>query len=174
MRKLPMIVPAENAQTTRGVIFDLMQACQARLAAPGIRDISFFPMQPWLDLPDAGCTVVIVADAPERGAAEAIAERLAAEWWRRRDEHAVDIMPTDAAIAAALASERGPWVLSDSADAPSSGAPGDSPVTLAALLRAQPQHDCLTNIVDPAAVARPASKPVWGPRPPCGSAHARA
>jgi len=50
-----------------------------------------------------------------------------------------------------LASERKPWVLADSADAPSSGAPGDSPITVSALLRANPQKDCLTNIVDPVA-----------------------
>lgn len=154
MNKLPMIVPAENAQTTRGVIHDLMGAAAGDLAQPGILDIAFFPMQPWMDLPDAGCTVVVVADAPKRAAAEAIAARLADAWWQRKDEHSVDLAPTDAVIAEALASDRGPWVLADSADAPSSGSPGDSPVTLAALLRAEPEHDCLTNIVDPAAVVR--------------------
>lgn len=154
MRKLPMIVPAENAQTTRGVIHDLMQAAKSHLAQPGILDIAFFPMQPWLDLPDAGCTVVVVADAAQRAGAEAIAQQLADAWWQRRDEHRVDLAPTDAVMAEALASARGPWVLSDSADAPSSGAPGDSPITISALLRAKPNRPCYTNIVDPAAVAK--------------------
>jgi microcystin degradation protein MlrC len=152
MCKLPMIVPAENAQTTHGVIFDLMRAAERDLTNPGILDISFFPMQPWLDLPDAGCAVVVVADSPQRPDAHGIAERLAAEWWRRKDEHSVALAVTDHAIAEALASERRPWVFADSADAPSSGAPGDSPFTLVALVRAKPDRDCLTNIVDPAAV----------------------
>jgi microcystin degradation protein MlrC len=154
MRKLPMILPAENAQTTRGVIHGLMQAAKVHLAQPGIRDISFFPMQPWLDLPDAGCTVVVVADSTHRAEAESIAQQLADAWWQRRDEHRVDLAPTDAVIAEALASADGPWVLADSADAPSSGAPGDSPITIAALLRAKPDKPCFANIVDPVAVAK--------------------
>jgi len=154
MRKLPMILPAENAQTTRGVIHDLVQAAQSHLAQPGILDVSFFPMQPWLDLPDAGCTVVVVADSACRAEADAIAQQLADAWWQRKEDHRVELAPTDAVIAEALASMRGPWVLADSADAPSSGAPGDSPITIAALLRAKPDKPCFTNIVDPAAVAK--------------------
>jgi microcystin degradation protein MlrC len=154
MRKLPMIVPAENAQTTRGVIHDLMQAAKSHLAQPGILDVSFFPMQPWLDMPDAGCAVVVVTDEPNRADAEAIAQQLADAWWQRKDEHRIELAPTNSVIAQALASAHGPWVLADSADAPSSGAPGDSPITIAALLRARPDKPCFTNIVDPTAVAK--------------------
>ncbi len=150
-RKLPMIVPAENAQTTHGVIHDLRQQADALMQRPGIRDITFFPMQPWMDVAEAGCAVVVVADADQRAEADAVADALADAWWRRRNEHTVDLAQTDGIIAEALASARGPWVLADSADAPSSGAPGDNPITVSALLRANPQKDCLTNIVDPAA-----------------------
>ena len=153
IRKLPMIVPAENAQTTRGVLRDLHEMARGYIARAGILDICFLPMQPWLDLPDAGCGLVVVADQSARAAAEQIADALAEVWWARRDEHKVDLVQTDAIIAEALASTRKPWVLADSADAPSSGAPGDSTVTLAALLRAKPQKDCFTNIVDAGAVA---------------------
>lgn len=153
MAKLAMIIPAENAQTTHGVIHDLLQAAQAHLKEPGILDISIFPMQPWMDAPEAGCAVVVVADETQRGRAEEIAAQLADVWWRRKEEHRVELAPTAQTIAEALASERKPWILADSADAPSSGAPGDSTVTLKALLDAQPAKDCYTNIVDPPAVA---------------------
>lgn len=153
MAKLPMIVPAENAQTTHGVIHDLIALARAELQAPGLYDISFFPMQPWMDVPEAGCAITIVADAAQRNIAQRATERLAEQWWSRRNEHSVELAPTAETIAVALRSERHPWVLADSADAPSSGAPGDSPFTLAALLQAQPTADCYTNIVDPAAVA---------------------
>jgi microcystin degradation protein MlrC len=153
-RKLPMIVPAENAQTTQGVIYDLMQQAKELMKRPGIRDISFFPMQPWMDVAEAGCAVVVVADATHRAEADAVADELADEWWRRRNEHTVDLAKTDDIIAEALASERKPWVLADSADAPSSGAPGDSPITVSALLGANPQKICLTNIVDPVAAQK--------------------
>lgn len=153
MAKLPMIIPAENAQTTNGVIHDLLQAAQAHLKAPGILDISIFPMQPWMDVPEAGCAVVVVADAPQRERAAEIAASLADAWWQRREEHRVELAPTAQTIAEALSNTRKPWVLADSADAPSSGAPGDSTVTLKTLLDAQPTKDCYTNIVDPQAVA---------------------
>lgn len=154
IRKLPMIVPAENAQTTHGAIYDLHQMAAGFKKHAGILDICFLPMQPWLDLPDAGCGIVVVADESAQAHAEHIADSLADTWWSRRDEHKIDLAQTDAIIAEALASERKPWVLSDSADAPSSGAPGDSTVVIAALLRARPAKDCFANIVDPGAVAK--------------------
>ncbi len=154
--KLPMIVPAENAQTTNGVIHELMQSALGVVRAPtrGILDVSFFPMQPWMDVPEAGCAIVVVAEPAHVLDAELLANTLAESWWLRRDEHAVELAETDAIIVEALASERQPWVFADSADAPSSGAPGDSSVTIAALLRAHPKKDCYTNIVDPAAVTK--------------------
>jgi microcystin degradation protein MlrC len=152
--KLPMIVSAENAQTTRGVIHDLLQSALAHIGHDGILDVSFFPMQPWLDIPEAGCAIVAVAEPEHVLDAELLVNALADAWWLRREEHAVNLASTDAIISEALASERKPWVFSDSADAPSSGAPGDSSVTIAALLRANPQKDCYANIVDPAAVAK--------------------
>lgn len=151
--KLPMIVPAENAQTTHGVVHDLLQAAQAHLKTAGVLDISIFPMQPWMDAPEAGCAVVVVAEKAQRERAKEIATQLADVWWQRKEEHRVELAPTERTIAEALASERKPWVLADSADAPSSGAPGDSPITVKALLDAQPTKDCYTNIVDPPAVA---------------------
>jgi microcystin degradation protein MlrC len=154
MAKLPMIVPAENAQTTHGVIHDLLQAARTHLEESGILDISIFPMQPWMDAPEAGCAVVVVADETQRRRAEEIATQLADVWWQRKEEHRVELAPTEPTIAEALAGERKPWVLADSADAPSSGAPGDSTVTLKALLDTQPAKDCYTNIVDPQAVAK--------------------
>ena len=152
IRKLPVIVPAENALTTHGLLFDLLQIASKYKKIVGILDICFFPMQPWLDLDDAGCGLVVVADQAVRAHAEWIADSLADLWWERRAEHNVRLAATVVTIAEALESGRKPWVLSDSADAPSSGAPGDSPVVLAALLRAQPQKLCYTNIVDAEAV----------------------
>ena len=43
-------------------------------------------------------------------------------FWERRQRFAVELAPSAPTLREALASERGPWVLADSADAPSSGA----------------------------------------------------
>jgi microcystin degradation protein MlrC len=155
-RRLPMIVAAENAQTTHGILADLRARFQAECAgADGpFHHMALFPMQPWCDVPEAGCVLSFVVEQEQRELGERVADSFADQWWNARAQHAVDLADTDAVIAEALAADRGPWVLADSADAPSSGAPGDSSVTIAALLRAQPQHDCCTNVVDPLAVAQ--------------------
>jgi microcystin degradation protein MlrC len=152
LRRLPMILPAENGRTTEGPFSEVMAQVKALAQEPGILDASAFSVQPWLDVQDVGCSVVVIADR-DRGLAEREADRLADAFWQRRRDFAVQLTPTRDAIRRALASPRGPFVLADTADAPSSGAPGDSTVVLRALLECQPERDCLLNIVDAGAVA---------------------
>ena len=152
LRRLPMLLPAENGRTTEGPYAAVMDQVTALTQQPGVLDASACSVQPWLDVPDVGCSVLVIADG-DAALAEREADRLADLFWSRRAEFAVTQAPTDQAIARALASDRRPWVLADSADAPSSGAPGDSSVVLAALLAAQPDQPCLVNVVDAPAVA---------------------
>jgi microcystin degradation protein MlrC len=151
LRRLPMLLPGETARTTDGPYAEVMQAAEALVERPEVLDSSVFSAQPWLDVRDVGCSVLVVADG-ERNLAEEEAERLARAFWERRHGFEVQLTRTADAIRRALSSDRYPFVLADSADAPSSGAPGDSTVVLEALLRAQPPTDCLLNIVDPQAV----------------------
>lgn len=152
IRRLPMILPGENGRTTEGPFAEVMAMVEDLARQPGILDASAFSVQPWLDVADVGCSVVVVADGDAQRAGRE-ADRLADEFWRRREAFAVTLVPAAEAIARALADERHPYVLSDSADSPSSGAPGDSPVLLAAILAARPARPCLTNVVDAPAVA---------------------
>jgi microcystin degradation protein MlrC len=153
LRRLPMIVPAENGRTTDGPYAEVMDAAIERSGQQGVLDCSVFSVQPWLDVADVGCSVLVTTDGDAALAGE-LADELAQMFWQRRQRFAVDLAPTAATIAQALASDRGPWVLADSADAPSSGAPGDSTAVLAHLLAARPALPCLHNIVDtPAAEA---------------------
>ena len=99
-----------------------------------------------------GCSVVVVSDGDAaRGSREA--ERLARELWRRREAFRPHLVPVEQAIDRALSDGRRPYVFADSADAPSSGAPGDSTVLLKALLERGFPDTALLNIVDPSAVA---------------------
>lgn len=152
LRRLPMIVPAENGRTTEGPYAEVMDRAIELMRRPGVLDISVFSVQPWLDVADVGCSVVVNTDADARLAGE-LADELADMFWERRHQFAVSLAPTAATISRALASDQHPFVLADSADAPSSGAPGDSTVVLEQLIAAQPQHRCLHNIVDSDAVA---------------------
>lgn len=152
LRRLPMILPAENGRTTEGPYAEVMDRAVALMREPGMLDISVFSVQPWLDVTDVGCSVLVYTDgSPEL--AEQRADELADMFWERRQRFEVTLAPAAATILRALASGRRPFVLADSADAPSSGAPGDSTAVLELLIAARPERLCLHNIVDPAAVA---------------------
>ncbi|NLE43806.1 MAG: M81 family metallopeptidase [Chloroflexi bacterium] len=147
LRRLPMLLPGETARTTDGPYAEVMRRAEASMMRDGILDASVFSVQPWLDVEDVGCSVLVVSDSdPEL--AGTVADQLGDEFWQRRRDFGVDLVPTADAIRRALISERHPFVLADSADAPSSGAPGDSTIVLRALLEANPSRDCYHNIVD--------------------------
>jgi microcystin degradation protein MlrC len=152
LRRLPMILPAENGRTTEGPYAEVMDRAIELMRRPDVLDISVCSVQPWLDVADVACTVLVNADGDKAVAAQ-LADELAEMFWERRQRFDVELAPTAAAIREALASDRHPFVLSDSADAPSSGAPGDSTAVLAQLIAARPERICLHNIVDERAVA---------------------
>jgi len=153
LRKVPMIVPPENAQTDRGPLAEVLAAARRAEKRPGIRSVSIFPVQPWLDVPELGCAAVVVTDgagdAPRRVAGE-----LAAMLWERRHAFRVPLVPPDEAVRRALAAPEGPILLVDSADGTSSGASGDSTAILRALLAAAPSAPALVSLVDPPAARR--------------------
>lgn len=151
LRRLPMILAAENGYTTRGPYAEIMQQVIEVEQKPGVLSASAFSVQPWLDLPDVGCSVIVITDDNPL-LAEREADRLADSFWDKRREFDVQLTPLDEAIRQALAAERGPVIFSDGADAPSSGAPGDSTAILKALLEAKVEVETLVNIVDPEAV----------------------
>ncbi|MCY3800340.1 MAG: M81 family metallopeptidase [Chloroflexi bacterium] len=155
LQELPLLVPAEHMQTTDGPMHELRT--QADLVeTEGLAAVSVFGVQPWLDFPGVGCSVTVVGS--DEAAARDHARRLAGEFWRRRDRFAVELMDIERGVREALETEGGPVVLVDSADCPSSGAPGDSAAIPAALLDyAGTGVDvgglCLTTVVDAEAAA---------------------
>lgn len=151
LRRLPMIVPAENGRTTEGPYAEVMDQAIELMQRPDVLDVSAFSVQPWLDVADIGCSVVVNATSSEL--ANQLADELADMFWQRRQRFDITLAPATATIGRALGSERRPFVLADSADAPSSGAPGDSTAVLELLIAAKPERLCLHNIVDPQAVA---------------------
>jgi microcystin degradation protein MlrC len=153
LRRLPMLLPGETAVTTRGSYGEVMAQAENLMQHPDIIDVSVFSVQPWLDVHDVGCSVLVVSDNAPRLAAQE-ADRIAQAFWSQRRTFEVPLVSTPQAIECALTSDTQPFILADSADAPSSGAPGDSTVVLKALLAARPARDCLLNIVDSAAVEK--------------------
>ena len=151
-RKLPLILNAENQQTTAGPIAELRAEADEAGRRGKMRAVSIFPVQPWLDIDERGCCVVAVSDGDAAAAQEA-ADTVARRLWRDRERYAVTLPTVDEAIAEALETEGGPVVLSESSDSTGSGSPGDSTGVLKALLAARLPGPAAIFLVDPPAVA---------------------
>ena len=91
IRRLPMLLPSENSRTTDGPYAAVMDQVKSLMQQPGILDASAFSVQPWLDVADVGCSVVVVADGSAEQA-EREADRLAGEFWARRADFAVELI----------------------------------------------------------------------------------
>ncbi|MCY4373343.1 MAG: M81 family metallopeptidase, partial [Spirochaetaceae bacterium] len=149
-RSLPMVLPGENGNTTGGAFEPVMREVVAAEERPGVLSAGACAVQPWMDLAEYGCTVIVYAD--EQPLADREADRLAGIFWDARHTFIPDLTAIDDAIALAAAPGDGMFVFGDSADAPGSGATGDSTALLRALLDAGFRRPALVNIVDAAAV----------------------
>jgi len=129
-------------------------AAQARAieAAGRALSVSYFPVQPWLDMADVGITGLAVTD-DDPAAAEAVAQDILDAMWARRRAFELPAMTPPEAVQAAM-SMSGRVLLIDTPDAIGGGASGDAPALLAAILAHAPQAVSALCIVDPAAAAR--------------------
>ena len=160
MVKIPMIVPAENMQTTAGPMADVLALGDSfRRQHPEILDVSAFGVQPWLDIEEMGCATVTVADR-NRPLADQCSLQMAQKFWEERHRFDVTLLSPTEAIEMALATEGQPVVLSESSDSPTAGSPGDSAEMLRALLDHAPGTSAAVWVRDPAAVER-----TWGLAP---------
>jgi microcystin degradation protein MlrC len=152
--KLPLVVPAEraNTQDEASVSWGLRRQLLQLEATPSILAAGLATVQPWLDIPELGTSVVVVADR-DADLARSACGRVAAEVWRGRRDYLPELIPVDEAVrqAHALAAD-GLVVLSDSADATTSGAPGDSTHVLRELLKYDWPRPALVTLVAPEVV----------------------
>lgn len=153
-RKLPLVVPAERANTEdpASISHGFKRQLQELEADPHILSAGLATVQPWLDIPELGTAVLVVADG-DAGLAESASGRLAAEVWERRREYLPELVGIEEAVRQAHEAAEGLVVLSDSADATTSGAPGDSTWVLRELLRYDWPRPALVTLVSPEVVA---------------------
>jgi len=152
-RKLRMLAQPEQHNTSRPPMGPIMQSVLAAEQEPGMLAAAIFPVQPWLDIPDLGLSVVTVADG-NPDLARAKAAMLGEMAWRARREFLRDRTPVSEALRIARETAGGPIVVADSSDGTASGAEGDSTVLLRALLESPVPGPCLLLITDPEAAAR--------------------
>ncbi len=150
LRKLPMVVPAENMQTTAGPMAEVWSYGR-QIQPPGVQSFSVFGVQPWLDIDEMGCAVAAVT-AGEEGEAREFCEQVARRFEQLRHAFDVALLSPEKAIQEALATPGKPVVLSESSDSPTAGSPGDSAEMLAALLKHAPQTKAVVWVRDEEAV----------------------
>jgi microcystin degradation protein MlrC len=141
-----MILPAEVTATTDAPLVGLMARLDVLDKTPGIAGASLLNVQPWLDVEDLGNSIVVVADG-DPAAAERAARALAQDFWNLRHAFVGELFSPAEAVRRAVASP-GPIVLSDSADATTSGATGDSTAILAEMVKQNVPGPCLVTVVD--------------------------
>lgn len=155
-RKLPLVLPAEraNTQDPTSPSFALRERLVEIEKQPDILTAGLATVQPWLDIPEFGSAVVVVTDGNQQLADERCGE-LADRLWQRRREYLPELIDAPEAVARAhRLCDAGLVVISDSADATTSGAPGDSTHLLAELLKYDWPRPVLVPLVDPELVAQ--------------------
>ncbi|HEY7158126.1 MAG TPA: M81 family metallopeptidase [Gemmataceae bacterium] len=148
-QKMPLVVPAEraNTQDPSSVSYAVRERLQTLERDPRILSAGLATVQPWLDIPDLGSSVVIVTDGDIILARRACAE-IAAEVWGRRRDYLPELVSVADGVRIAHENAEGLVVLSDSADATTSGAPGDSNWVLRELLKKDWPRPVLVTLVD--------------------------
>ena len=160
-KKLPLIVGAENMQTTGGPMKQVFDSGYEARDRGEVISVSAFGVQPWLDVEEMGCATLAVADGNEEAAARC-AERMADRFWELRDDFAIPLLRPREAVELAAREPAGPVILAETSDAPTAGAPGDSAELLLPLEQFAPDRSALIWIRDPKAVAQAVEAGVGG------------
>jgi microcystin degradation protein MlrC len=147
-RKIPLITHQEQFLTSHGPMKAWFDRARAWEQMAGVLAISPFPMQPWLDAPEGGWSVVAVTDNDEL-LAEQIAGELAQMAWDQRQQFMVyESIPVEVAVRRAVQAARGLVLISDTGDSVFGGAPGDSTHILRELLAQRVDLPTFAPIVD--------------------------
>jgi microcystin degradation protein MlrC len=157
-QKLPMVVPAEraNTQDPNSISFGIRELLRKWESDPRILTAGLATVQPWLDIPEFGSAVIVVTDDDAKLARERCAELSEFVWNHRRD-YLPKLVSVEQGVRAALDEEDGLVVLSDSADATTSGAPGDSNHLLREMLKFNWSRPALVTLVDPETIGEAVS-----------------
>jgi microcystin degradation protein MlrC len=147
---IPALVRGDELITATGLLGGIVRQAQAIEASPGGLAAGIFIGNPFTDVPGLCSRTLVTTDGdPARATAEAL--RMASDFWQVRDRLQAQLTPLDEAVRHA-AEAAGTTILTDAADATSSGAPGDSNAILRALQSHGYPKRALLPLVDPPAV----------------------
>ncbi len=149
--RLPMLVRGDECKTETGLYGRFIDRAKALEARPGILAASLFIGNPFTDVPELCTQAIVVADGDG-----ALAAREALGLVDGLFEQRANIQAKLVSLESAIAEARGlagPIVFTDAADAPSSGATGDSNLIVRGLLASGFAGSILAPVTDAPAVA---------------------
>jgi microcystin degradation protein MlrC len=150
MVRIPALVRGDELITESGLIGGRIRDCQRIEATTGGLSAAMFWGNPFTDVPDLCSNSLVVTDGDADWATrEAVS--LAGAFWADRAEMQAPLVSLEEAVRQVSAAA-GTVILVDAADAPSSGASGDSNAILRALIEHGYQGSALVPIVDAPAV----------------------
>ena len=147
---LPLVIPASASALEPARTINAL--CHHWEQQPGLIDCVFFHGFSHTDLPDAGVTVVAVAER-DAGLAGRAVQAVAQEIWARREAFHVEFPQPAEAVAEAvrLAGAATPVVINEMSDNPGGGAPGDGTHLLRAMVEAGLTDSAFGTVYDPEA-----------------------
>jgi microcystin degradation protein MlrC len=147
-RKVALLsAPVSQGTREQGPMQEIYRWCRGVEASGRVLALSYFPVQPWLDMEDTGFAGVAVTDNNPEAAAD-VAFDLVGLAWTKRHEFEARVMDAQLALEEGLAIAGQPVVLSDVSDCAGAGAAGDSSRMLGAYLQSGIEAPLLIHIVD--------------------------
>ncbi len=149
---VPALVRGPELITASGLYGKVIERAKAMESSGEVLSAAVLIGNPFTDAPELGSQSLVVTDNdPEK--ARRLAMELAEAFWADHDKMLADLVPLPEALADA-AERPGPVTFTDAADAPSSGASGDSNTILAGLVKAGYRGRAILPIVDAPAARR--------------------
>ena len=149
--KIPALVRGDELITDTGSIGECIRLAQRIEASPRGLSAGVMWGNPFTDVPELRTNSLVVMDGDAAAARESALE-LARIFWKHHEKMQVPLTSVPDAVRQARGITSGTVVLVDAADAPSSGASGDSSAILAELRRQNYPGSTLIPVTDPAAV----------------------
>ncbi len=146
-RKIPM-VPVGDLNAPDGPLGHYFQMGEKAEQDPAILDVSIYPEFTWSINPELGWSVVVTTNnASEKG--QTIADQIAKDMWTNRDDFLKeDRISVKDAVSKALSMKEHPIIFSDSGDACTGGATGDSTTILKELMGKKIPLKAMVFVVD--------------------------
>ncbi len=151
-KRIPFIMPVENCSTDQGPIVPAIEEVKALLKDKHVFSAALYMTQPWLDVPDLGCSMVVyVKESADYALYSRKVDEILGYMWENRKQFVVDV-PRIETVLDNIDTYEKPLSIVELGDIVSAGGLGDSTYILRTLLKNTPNFATVVTMVDAATV----------------------